>query len=568
MHHSRLEVGRPDGGPADGLLDALFERSGAGVAVVDRAGLVVRVNAALARMGGAAAPGRPVPVLFVPGQRGAVWDRLRPVLDGAADARPFVSRLHGPGAGPTDGHPEHGRPVRVLPAALRGADGAHGGLVLHVHDLTAETRLRARLARARRLRAVGHHAAGVAHDVNNLLAPVLGAAEEALARADLPPGLAEDLRLIHAGAERGAALVHRLLAAGHGQAPRARALDLNEAVRGLSGLLRRTLGAGSRLEVELARPGPTVRADPAQLDRVLVNLVVNARDAMPDGGRVWLRTGRTVLAQAPDRGGDAAPAGAYATLDVADEGVGIPPELLARIFEPFFTTRRERGGSGLGLACVHGIVRRCGGFIGVESRVGRGTRVRVHLPLHDGAPEDAPPWTGQADPVPPPHTPAHTPAHIPSGRPGAGPAAGRTVLLVEDHDAVRRLAARALHRHGWRVLEAGSAEDALALVAGEGGVGRLNLAVSDVALPGMDGPALLRALRRHKADLPAVLASGYADARARAEADALGASLLHKPYAIRTLLARADAALHPPAAPPEAAFGAAVGTGPWPPEFA
>ena len=528
--------------PVDDLLDVLFECSDTGMAVVDRAGLVVRTNSALARMGGEAAPGRPVLALFVPEQRGAVWDRLRPVLDGAGAARPFVSRLPGPG---------EGHHVRVLSAALREADGTCSGLVLRLHDITVQTRLEARLAHGERLQAVGQLAAGVAHDVNNLLAPILGAADEALARPDLPPGLADELRLIRGGAERGAALVRRLLAAGRQEARPPRVLALNEAVQGLCGLLRRMLGAGLRLDVELERPGPAVRADPAQLDRVLVNLAVNARDAMPDGGRVRVRTGRTVLAQALVQGGDTVPAGPYATVEVADEGVGIPPEILPRIFDPFFTTRRERGGSGLGLASAHGIVRQCGGFIGVESRVGRGTCVRVHLPLHDGLPphdgaaEAATPEGGGTPLVPPP---------TPPGRPGAG----RTVLLVEDHDGVRRLTERVLRRYGWRVLAAESAEAALALVAEHGGVRRLDLAVADVALPGMDGPALLRALRREKAGLPAVFASGYAGAHARAEADALGVDILQKPYPPRALLARMDAVLGAAAAPESASESVAT----------
>lgn len=558
--------------PADGLLDVLFERSDAGMVAVDRAGLVVRANAALARMGGGAAAGRPVLALFVPRRRPAVWARLRAVLDGAAQARPFVSRLTGPAGGcPEDGCPEDGCLVRVLPAALREADGSCAGLVLRVY--AARPRPEARPAPGERPRTVGRIAAGVAHDVNNLLAPILGAADAALARPDLPPGLADELRLIRASADRGAALVRRMLAPGGHEAQHPRVLALNEAVQDLSGLLRRMLGAGPRLELDLERPGPAVRADPAQLDRVLVNLAVNARNAMPDGGRVWLRTGRTVLAHAVSDGGDAVPAGAYAVVEVADEGVGIPPELLPRIFEPFFTTRRERGGSGLGLASARAIVRRAGGFIGVESRVGQGTRVRVHLPLHGEAAEAGPARAGETRPAPPP---APSPESPPA--PPEWPGAGRAVLLVEDQDAVRRLGAHALRRHGWRVLAAASGEDALALVAEQGGAGRLDLAVCDVALPGMDGPALLRALRRRWPGLPAVLCSGYADARTRAEAEALGVPVLQKPYAWRALLARVDAVLEAaaaagtdprasPEATPEAASGAASGAARTAPEF-
>ena len=308
-------------------------------------------------------------------------------------------------------------------------------------------------------------------------------------------------------------------------------MSINDAVEKLTGLLRRLLGSTIRLELELEHPGRTVRVDPTQLDQVLVNLAVNARDAMSEGGQLTLRTGHITLYRALIRGEETIPPGRYVMVEVQDTGTGIPPEVLPRIFDPFFTTRRERGGSGLGLSTVHGIIRQSDGFLAVDSLLGKGTRIRIYLPRHDGdvvaIPKLPAAETAPAAAVEPPPTVAAPPP----------PPGGRTILLVDDEDGVRRLAARALTKDGWTVLSAESGEAALALLAEQGDGAKLCAVLSDVVMPGMDGPALVRAVRSLHPGMPAILASGYAEEAVRGDLAAEDIAFLPKPYTLKTMLA-------------------------------
>ena len=488
------------------MADLLFERAPIGMAVLDRDGATVRANAAMVALAGPLAAGVPIVAAFCPTCRDDVRTALAESLAGG-ETRPFAAAVPGP-----DGS----RAVQVRPTPLYGADGRCGGLVLHVLDLTAQTRLEAQPAHGKRLQALGALAGGIAHDFNNLLTAILGAADEALQHPGLDPSLYDGLRHIRGGAQRGAALVAGLLASGRPRAPGPEVVRVNDAVRDISGLLRRLLGQQVRLEVELEEPGRLVRVDPTQLDQALLNLAVNARDAMPGGGRLTVRTGHLTLPEPQSHGAERVQPGRYVTIEVADTGCGIPPEVLPRIFDPYFTTKRDRGGSGLGLASVRGAARQAAGFVSVESEPGRGARFRVHLPLHEGPP-----------PLPTPPPPR---------RPTASPPT-RRLLLVDDEEAVRRLAERALTQRGWPVLAADSAEAALELVAGSGGAGGLALVVSDAVMPGMGGAALIRLLREAQPGLPAILTSGYADEAQRRAADAEGAGFLAKPYTPRALAA-------------------------------
>ena len=392
--------------------------------------------------------------------------------------------------------------VRVTPTGID-----RPAAVLRVVDSRPQLALEARLAQAQRLQSVGQLAAGVAHDFNNLLTAILGAAD-ALAPL-VPPSGQPDLLHIRAGAERGAGLVRQLLAFGRQQTLQPRVLDLNDAVREAAGLLRCMLGNRVGLTLHLEEPGRRVRIDPTQLNQVLMNLTVNARDAMPDGGAITVSTGRRLLLEAATEGNETVPPGRYAVVEVRDTGKGIPADVLPHIFEPFFTTRREAGGTGLGLSTVHGIVRQSGGFLSVESAPGDGTVFRISLPRHD-----APAPSGVAE-----VTVSRT-------------APGRRLLLVEDEAPVRRLAARALARAGWEVIEAGSPEEALD--ADLQGVVQL---VSDVMMPGMDGPALVREVRRKLPGVPALLVSGYADAERRQALQAEDIFFLAKPFSMAALVA-------------------------------
>lgn len=415
--------------------------------------------------------------------------------------------------GPEDA-PRHLQ-LRFAPATAGAAAG-----ILHAADLSRERTLEAQLGQAQRLQAVGELASGIAHDFNNLLTAIIGAADDLAARSTVAADRA-DLEQIHAGAERGAALVRQLLAFGRQQTLQPRTIGLNDAVGAAAALIGRLIGAHIDLKLELEHPGRAVRVDPMQLDQILVNLAVNAAHAMKQGGALTIATGhRTVLRPQP-LGAETLPPGRYATLAVRDTGAGIPRHVLPRIFEPFFTTRRAHGGAGLGLSTVHGIVRQSDGYIEVESEVGQGTCFTILLPRHE--PETA------ALPAPPPAVP---PAPAPPPRPDAAP---RRLLLVEDETPIRGLAERALARAGFEVMARDCAQAALEAVAGT--EERLDGVVSDVVMPGMDGPALIAALRRRRPALPAVLMSGYVEASARPSVAQPDVVFIAKPFSMRELVA-------------------------------
>jgi two-component system cell cycle sensor histidine kinase/response regulator CckA len=372
-------------------------------------------------------------------------------------------------------------------------------------------------AEADRLQTLGTLAGGIAHDFNNLLTVVLGASEDALRLAgpEPDPALATELSQIRQAAKRGALLVRQLLAYARQQVLAPQLVELNGVVEGIARLLERTvLRQGVTLELALDDPGRQVLIDPSQLDRVVMNLAMNACQAMQQGGRLRLGTGRLVLLSAMPGVPDAVPAGRWTVLEVADTGPGIPAEILPRIFEPFFTTRIDQGGTGLGLATVHGIVRQSGGYMVVESTPGQGTRFRILLPRVEEPPAAA--------------RPASPATEVASAGP-QGP-----ILLVEDEAPLRRLAERALGRAGHEVVVAEDAESALELV----GAGLVPaLLVSDVAMPGMDGVALAQALRQTLPELSVLLVSGYANAVVEAQLAKDGIRYLAKPYSPSELVA-------------------------------
>ena len=516
----------------------LFQEPSAGRLLIDRHGRLLRGSERLRRMLGPTvdlSPGTPVLLLFTEPDRDAVWAELGPLL--RCQARPLPARTF-------PAHLAGGAPEPLLAAitasAVREEDDSTSGALLAVQDVSAQARLEAQLAHAQRLQAAGQLAGGVAHDFNNLLTAILGAANAIGAQETLGPEAREDLAQIRASAERGSALTRQLLAFGRRQTLQPRVLGVNTVLTAMGGLLRRLVGSRVRLDLVLDEADPHVRADPTALDQVLLNLAVNARDAMPEGGVLTLRSGHMTLYRPLVRGPETIPPGRYVMIEVQDTGVGIPPEAMGHIFEPFFTTRREQGGTGLGLATVHGIVRQSDGFLGVESMPGAGTRLRVYLPRWDGGEEVAIPA--------PPAAPATAPQPgAPPPVPAPPPAEPGTVLLVEDEQTVRTIAARALTRLGWSVLAAESAEAALELLETKAPV-RLDAIVTDLVMPGLDGAALVRLvrLRLGAPSLPAILVSGYAEEELRREVATAtgegGTIFLPKPYDIADLAARLRAA--------------------------
>jgi PAS domain S-box-containing protein len=403
-------------------------------------------------------------------------------------------------------------------------DPAVGALVLNLRDVTEQQHLEEHVRQAQRLESIGRLAGGVAHDFHNLLTVVLSCTESMQqAQAAGRPVDPEDLAGVHEAGQRGRDLTRQLLAFARKQVIEPVSLDLNRIVRGSEKLLRRVLGEDVRLEVRLAAEPWTTLADPSQVEQVLVNLAVNARDAMPGGGTLVVSTGNLRV----EEGDAAAPAGArpgeWVQLTVRDTGSGMPPEVLAHVFEPFFTTKEQGKGTGLGLATVHGIVAQAGGHVHVESEPGRGTTFRIRLPRTD---------------VP---RAAHAPAPEPSTVRG-----GETVLVVEDDPRVRSVTVRALAGSGYAVLAAGSGEEAIEVArANRGG---FDIVVADVVMPGMDGREVVDALRREVPGLRALYVSGYTqDVIARRGVLDSGVEFLPKPFTAGALVARVRAVLDAPA---------------------
>jgi two-component system, cell cycle sensor histidine kinase and response regulator CckA len=387
-------------------------------------------------------------------------------------------------------------------------------------DVTAQRMLESQLRQSQKMEAVGQLAGGVAHDFNNMLMAITGHAQ--LMADELPQEsvLQADLAEILRAAERSAGLTRQLLAFSRKQVLQPRRLDLNESVRSMEKMLRRLIGEDIQVHSQFARHLPDVFADPGQVEQVLLNLVVNARDAMPEGGR--LTVGTEVVDLTPDDA-RASPAearpGRYAVLWVSDTGIGMDQATQARIFEPFFTTKAVGRGTGLGLSTVYGIVKQSGGFVRVRSRLGHGSIFWVHLPL------------------------AEAEAERPDGQSAPHPTAGtETVLVVEDEVSVRTLVSRILRRAGYTVLEAESG--AAAAQSTERHPGAIDLLLTDVVMPNMSGRAVADQLLQRYPGLRVLFMSGYTD-HAIVDQGVLdpGTELIEKPFAPDVLLRRVRALL-------------------------
>ena len=414
-------------------------------------------------------------------------------------------------------------------------DPAVGGIVVNSRDATERNQAMEALRLAQqqflqsqKMEAVGRLAGGVAHDFNNLLTVIRGNAE--LLLLDLPPDDARraDVEEVHAAADRAAALTRQLLAFSRRQVLQPRVLAPNAVVGDVERILRRVIGEDVELVVRLDPAVRPVRADPGQLEQVLLNLVVNARDSMPGGGRVTVETGNAVLGAELLHTYPYVVPGEYVLLRVSDTGTGMAAETLEHAFEPFFTTKAAGRGTGLGLSTVYGIVKQSGGFIWIDSEPGTGTSVRVYLP--PAAAEDEPEPGAAAAPA---------------------PAGGmETVLLAEDEEAVRRLAASVLRRGGYTVLEARDGEDALRIA--EAFLGRIGMVVTDVVMPRMGGRELAARLRGTRPDVPVLYVSGYAEEAVRGDGVLdPGTHFIGKPFTADALLGAVRRVLD------EAATGAA-----------
>jgi nitrogen-specific signal transduction histidine kinase/CheY-like chemotaxis protein len=353
-------------------------------------------------------------------------------------------------------------------------------------DVSHERALELQLAQAQRMEAVGRLAGGIAHDFNNILTAISGFAE--LAAAELPDDhpVAPDIAQILRASDRAAALTRALLAFSRRQVMQPRLIDLNDVLNGLTPMLGRLIGEDVDLVVKLAPKLGLTMADRAQLEQVVVNMAVNARDAMPSGGKLTLTTSNTHLDTSGARAHVGAVAGPYVSLTVADTGTGMTPEVLEHAFEPFFTTKERGKGTGLGLSTAIGIVAQSGGYVAVKSKPKAGTVFTVSLPRHlgDSVPEASPVGSGKA-------------------RGGS-----ETILVAEDEDAVREFVMRVLAGAGYRVFSAPHGKGAIATAVD---LPKLDLLITDVVMPGMSGIELATNLAASRPGLPVIYASGYAD---------------------------------------------------------
>jgi two-component system, cell cycle sensor histidine kinase and response regulator CckA len=439
--------------------------------------------------------------------------RLAAISAGEQAARPIETRLKGAG----------GKTVALFVSRLEALDRTLIGLILHFIDLTEQKKLEVQFAQSQKMQAVGQLAGGVAHDFNNLLTAMIGFCDLLLLRFRPGDQSFADIMQIKQNANRAANLVRQLLAFSRQQTLQPRVIQIGEVLAELSHLLNRLLGENVELKMIHGRNLGPVRVDQGQLEQVIINLAVNARDAMPQGGTVTIRTANLESRLPFQRELEIMPPGAYVLIEVTDTGTGIPPEIISRIFEPFFSTKEVGSGTGLGLSTVYGIVKQTGGFIFVESEMGKGSKFAIYLPRHNEV-EVAVPSRGGAETVE---------TRAPQDLTGVG-----TVLLVEDEDPVRMFSARALRNKGYTVLEAKSGEQALKIIADGGDP--IDLIITDVVMPRMDGPTLIKQVRETMPDVKVIFISGYTEDTFRKRLDnEQGIHFLPKPFSLKQLASKA-----------------------------
>ncbi|WP_291832228.1 cell cycle histidine kinase CckA [Brevundimonas sp.] len=474
------------------------------------AGKVEEANAALALLTGPAAA------------RDAAFGHLFEPT-GVIEAK---AKLSGGSSGPIElvarAHPDRMLHLYVAPE--------NGKCRVWLFDVSAQKSMELQLSQAQKMQAVGQLAGGVAHDFNNLLTAIQMQLSELLERHPVGDPSYDGLNQIRQTGIRAADLVRKLLAFSRKSTVRRERLDLGELVGEFAVLLRRLLREDVRLETDYGRDLPVVLADKSQLETAVMNLAVNARDAMrgvvePGAGVVTIKTRRLSRDEARQMGWAAAETEAVALIEVSDTGPGVPPELLDKIFEPFFTTKAVNEGTGMGLATVYGIVEQAGGHINVANVDGAGAAFRIFLPEAAEA---------ELAEVPQVEIKVKTPRDL-SG-------AGR-ILFVEDEAAVRGIAARLLRQRGYEVIEAEDGEQALELA--EEWAGQIDMMISDVIMPGLDGPSLLKKARPFLGDAPVMFISGYAESDfSDLLQDEVGVSFLPKPLDIKTLAERVKQELH------------------------
>ncbi|ABC63639.1 response regulator [Erythrobacter litoralis] len=501
----------PGASNATPQLEALVGALPLGLAMTDRDGRFLFANPSFLRAIEREEQGLPQypSDLVVKEDKSALADAVRRYAKGPANSGDMAVRLRTA--------PEE--PVSLGLSGVRGLGDA--AVLLSLADSTEETRLKRQVAQATKMQAVGQLAGGVAHDFNNVLTAIIGYCDLMLLRHTPGDSDYDDIQQILANSNRAASLTRQLLAFSRQQTLRPEVLQLPDVVSEVHQLLKRLVGEKIEFSVRHDRDLGPVRADPRQLEQVIINLAVNARDAIQShgvaNGRLTMATRRVSARDVRGMGSDILPLADYTALIVQDTGGGIPEDVLPKIFEPFFTTKEQGKGTGLGLSTVYGIVKQSGGFIFADNVAGpggkaTGARFTIYLPVHHGEvpqaarEEDAPPaseWSG-----------------------------GARLLLVEDEDMVRTVAERALTRAGHTVTSCADGEMGFAAIANGGA---FDLVVSDVVMPGMDGPAMARAIRKVAPDIPILFMSGYAEEQLRKDIDIHNMHFLPKPFSVQQI---------------------------------
>jgi two-component system cell cycle sensor histidine kinase/response regulator CckA len=481
-------------------IDDVFRDAPMGIAFVDTGGNLVEVNPAFASFFDTqgSVTGRNFPQLVELADQAGASELLAKGIAGSMELR---------AAG------QDGRTAELFVHPLK-----DGRTILYLLDVSEQKALETKFAQSQKMQAVGELAGGVAHDFNNLLTVIIGNSEFLLMRHHAGDPSFKEINEIQQNALRAANLVGQLLAFSRKQTLQPKVLAVRDVLGETAVMLKRLLREGVNLELDHGADLWPIYADEVQLQNVIINLAVNARDAMPMGGTVTIRTANEKVTADATLGTAIMPAGDYVRIEVADTGIGISKEHQGKIFDPFFTTKPKGQGTGLGLATVYGIVKQTGGFITVESEIGKGTAFRIFLPRH--RPE------------------AHlTPVAEPERAIARDVTGQDTILLVEDEEAVRSFAARALRMRGYEVLEASGGEEALEIVKRHKGT--IPLLVTDVVMPNMDGPTLVRAVKKLRPDMAVIFMSGYAEeAFRRHDEKAEDLHFLPKPFGLKQLAAK------------------------------
>ncbi|WP_404801129.1 ATP-binding protein [Acuticoccus sediminis] len=403
-----------------------------------------------------------------------------------------------------------GRRIRLSANPFPGSDDR---AMIVLSDVTDQSELEAQIAQSQKMQAIGQLAGGIAHDFNNVLQAIIGFSDLLLQSHRPSDPAFRDIMNIKQSAQRAAGLVKQLLAFSRRQTLRPTVLNLNDVIADLSIMLDRLLGETVRLDVAYGRDLWPVLADQSQVEQVVINLAVNARDAMKGGGTLTIRTRNVPAGEVESDGADEVQVDAV-LIEIEDVGTGMPQDMLDKIFEPFFTTKATGEGTGLGLSTVYGIVKQTGGTLSVKSEVGKGTTFRIYLPRTEVEQRPAAVSDGERAPA------------------ASGDLTGSaTLLLVEDEEAIRTFAARALTAKGYRVLSAESGVEAAEIFAEEGDT--IDLVVTDVIMPELDGPGLVRKIRAERPDLKVLFMSGYADGASLDELPE--AQFLPKPFTLKAL---------------------------------